>query len=147
MCRRSELSEESETQRACAATWGARKAAKRRARDAGHATGTYIRPDALEAWVNHLRRYLSWVRLVHVELSAHHGREDILPARNVKTLEPKLADVEVLSAKGLHILDSAVDFAVVRVNVRNREGTCLSCRQYGFLDFASGGARSTANRR
>src|SRR5215216_5770796 len=88
----------------------------------------------LEAWVEHPRRYLSWVRLVRMKFSCHHGRVDVLPAQ-IQAFDSQLAEVEVLCVKTLHLFDSAFNLSVC-VALRDREGTRLSCRLHGFLDLA-----------
>jgi hypothetical protein len=91
----------------------------------------------LEAWVDHPHRYLSLVRLVRVQLSAHHGRVEVLPAQiEIETLESQLAEVEVLPLKAIHLLDSALDFSVICIALRDWEGTRLSSRQHSLLDLA-----------
>lgn len=95
----------------------------------------------LEAWIDRRRRYLSRVRLVGMQFSAHHGRVDVLPAA-IETFDSELAEVQVLSLKGLHLFDSALDLSVVWVasrdkeRTRGREGTRLSSRQHSLLNLA-----------
>jgi hypothetical protein len=82
------------------------------------------RRTSLEAWVEHPRRYLSWVRLVRMKFSCDYGRVDVLPAQ-IQAFDSQLAEVEVLSVKTLHLFDSAFNLSVY-VALRDREGTPAS---------------------